>query len=95
MISRCLSISLLWQADFGEVRHRLPIGHVESPQYCGVAGCFDDDIEIDFIVSNRGMAFIGNGETVWCSLVFQHPTRTSELDLIISSSAAYFLCTSE
>jgi hypothetical protein len=34
-------------------------------QFCGVAGRFDDDIEINFIVSNCGMPFIGNGETVY------------------------------
>ena len=69
---------LLWQANFGKVRHRLPIGHVESPQYCGVAGRFDDDIEIDVIVSNRGIAFIGNEETICLSgalFVFPRPTH--------------------
>ena len=28
-------------------------------RFCGVAGRFDDDIEINFIVSNCRMAFIG------------------------------------
>ena len=76
----------LGEPILAKVRHRLPIGHVESPQFCGVAGRFDDDIEIDFIISNCGMAFIGNGETVVirCSLCVP-PTRTSELDLITLS----------
>ena len=52
---------------------------MESPQYCGVAGRFDDDIEIDFIVSNRGMAFIGNGETVCLSgAIFVLPTPNKD-----------------
>ena len=60
---------------------------MESSQYCGVAGRFDDDIEIDFIVSNRGMAFIGNVKTVCLPSGLFDLTilrRRSELDLIIS-----------
>ena len=53
---------------------------MESLQFCGAAGRFDDDIGIDLIISNCSMAFIGNGETI-CYLVLslcsQHPTRTS------------------
>jgi hypothetical protein len=65
-MDRHLSVSLPWRANFGKVRHRVPIGHLESPQFCGVSGCFDDDDielypEIDSIC---GMAFIGNEETV-------------------------------
>ena len=58
---------------------------MKSFQYCGVTGRFDDDIEIiGFIVSNRGVAFIGNGETAClsgASLCFQHPTPNKDKTL--------------
>ena len=52
------SVLLPWRANFGKAHHRVPIGHVETPQFCGVAGCFDDDIElcseIRFLASQNG-----------------------------------------
>jgi hypothetical protein len=63
-------------------------------QFCGVAGRFDDDIEFNFIVSNCGMAFIGNGETVsYLMLSLQQGQEVNQT--LLSYSFVHILLTSE